>query len=246
MKIIKESVNTDSIKVGDLISYDSNYLGVTPRIHKGKVIEIGRGLGSHGDPRAPKIFTVRDEEGKKYKVDEYAVEEIITESYSENQLFNEIKNICLSDVKDWSNVLKSGNIMITIPDAGSVLVKPYSNKIGIYDYETGNLDIIINSVQDFKRYLKRSGVLDKDINEDNERSYNPLSDINHLIGKEYSDLHRLEKDLDSLGYDLIYHNDDYIHITDAMESDDIRYIYQINHNKNGSISIGRFIKEEEL
>lgn len=165
MKIIKESVNIDSIKVGDLISYDSNYLGVNPRIHKGEVLEIGRGLGSHGDPRAPKIFTVRDEEGKKYKVDEYAVEEIITESYSENRF---------------------------------------------------------------------------------ERSYNPLSDINHLIGKEYSDLHRLEKDLDSLGYDLIYHNDDYIHITDAMESDDMRYIYRINHNKNGLISIGKFVKKEEL
>ena len=174
MKIIKESVNIDSIKVGDMITYDSNYIGVTPKIHKGKVVRIEKGYGSKGDPRPSKIFVVKNDLGKISKVDEAAVEEIITESYSENQLFNEIKNICLSDVKDWSNVLKSGNIMITIPDAGSVLVKPYSNKIGIYDYETGNLDIIINSVQDFKRYLKRSGVLDKDINEDNSRPYNPL------------------------------------------------------------------------
>lgn len=125
MKIIKESVNTDSIKVGDLISYDSNYLGVTPRIHKGKVIEIGRGLGSHGDPRAPKIFTVRDEEGKKYKVDEYAVEEIITESYSENQLFNEIKNICLSDVKDWSNIIKESVNLDEIHKGDLVDFGPY-------------------------------------------------------------------------------------------------------------------------
>lgn len=165
MKIIKESVNIDSIKVGDMITYDSNYIGVTPKIHKGEVIRIEKGYGSKGDPRPPKIFVVKSDSGKLVKVDEAAVEEILK---------------------------------------------------------------------------------DEDINEDNERSYNPLSDINHLIGKEYSNIHRLGRDLEDLDYDLIYYNDDYIHITDAMESDGIRYIYQIRHNKNGSVSIEKFVKEDEL
>lgn len=54
------------------------------------------------------------------------------------------------------------------------------------------------------------------------------------------------KDLEDLDYDLIYYNDDYTHITDAMESDSIRYIYQIRHNKNGSVSIEKFVREDEL
>lgn len=112
MKIVKESVNIDSIKVGDMIIYDSNYIGVTPKIHKGKVVRIEKGYGSKGDPRPPKIFVVKSDSGKLIKVDEAAVEEILK---------------------------------------------------------------------------------DEDINEDNERSYNPLSDINHLIGKEYSNIHRLGK-----------------------------------------------------
>lgn len=73
-----------------------------------------------------------------------------------------------------------------------------------------------------------------------------MSDINHLIGKEYSNIHRLGRDLEDLDYDLIYYNDDYIHITDARESDDMRYIYQIRHNKNGFVSIEKFVKEDEL
>lgn len=111
------------------------------------------------------------------------------------------------------------------------------------EFTDGSIMYTCNASNGKSYYIK---VLPRDISENNERSYNPLSDINHLIGKEYSNIHRLGRDLDSLGYDLIYHNDDYVHITDAMESDDMRYIYRINHNKNGSISIGKFVKEEEL
>ena len=70
MKIIKESVNIDSIKVGDMITYDSNYIGVTPKIHKGEVVRIEKGYGSKGDPRPPKIFVVKSDLGKLVKVDE--------------------------------------------------------------------------------------------------------------------------------------------------------------------------------
>lgn len=79
-----------------------------------------------------------------------------------------------------------------------------------------------------------------------ERNYNPLSDINSIIGKEYTSIRRIEKDLEKYGYDMIYWDDDYIHITDSRESDGIRYIYQLKHNGDGSVSIDKFVKKDEL
>lgn len=77
MEIIKESESiVNKIKVGDIITYDSNYIGVTPRIHKGKVIRIERGFAGRGVPVAPKIFVVKNDLGKISKVDEDAVLEI--------------------------------------------------------------------------------------------------------------------------------------------------------------------------
>lgn len=99
MKIVKESVNIDSIKVGDMIIYDSNYIGVTPKIHKGEVIRIEKGIGSKGDPIPSKIFVVKNDLGKVVKVDEYAVEDILVEN-------NIIKTESLSQIeKDLKDIL---------------------------------------------------------------------------------------------------------------------------------------------
>lgn len=76
--------------------------------------------------------------------------------------------------------------------------------------------------------------------------YNPLPDINRIIGKEYDRIDRIKRELEKHDYDVIYYDDYYIHIVDAMDSDDVRYIYQLKHNRNGSVCIEKFVEKDNI
>lgn len=71
----------------------------------------------------------------------------------EESLFDDARQFLLSDFKDWSTALKSRNVMVTLPDKGTVIVKQDGDKIGIYDYESGNSMAHFNSLNDFKKYF---------------------------------------------------------------------------------------------
>lgn len=62
-------------QVGDIVTWDDNYLGVKPRLHTGKVRSIGRGFGVKNSPRGSRIFKVEDDiTGEIVTVDEAAIQ----------------------------------------------------------------------------------------------------------------------------------------------------------------------------
>lgn len=43
--------------------------------------------------------------------------------------------------------------MLTVLDADAIIVKPFKDKIGIFDYESGDLNYSIDSIDEFKMYM---------------------------------------------------------------------------------------------
>lgn len=77
----KEDVESN-YNVGDTIQYDSNYLGVRPRMHTGTILSISPGIGTRGTPHANKIYKVEDENGRVYNIDQEAILESCNSSKS--------------------------------------------------------------------------------------------------------------------------------------------------------------------
>lgn len=77
----------------------------------------------------------------------------------ESTLFDTAKEFCLKNASDWSTLCKNGSLIVTIPDKGTIVVKPYKNKIGVYDYESGTLDLTFDSISEFKTYLRKANVI---------------------------------------------------------------------------------------
>lgn len=62
-----------SYQIGDVVHYDSNWMGVTPKEGVGTIVSIGKGYGTSGAQRPQLIFKIKDQNGRTLKLDEGAI-----------------------------------------------------------------------------------------------------------------------------------------------------------------------------
>lgn len=65
--------NKTQYKVGDVIKFDANAIGVTPKIKTGKILSVARAMGSKGNPNAGFIFRVKLDNGTVLEVDDFQI-----------------------------------------------------------------------------------------------------------------------------------------------------------------------------
>ena len=132
-----------SYNVGDDITFDSNYIGVNPRIHRGKIKTVKKSFGSKGSPSPSFVYVVEDENGKTYKVDEAAIVEgscnvnKSVKASSHENLKDRLKRIIIQE-KDWKTFIDTIEY-----ETGLKLDSAYrrrhkgDNFIILYDYSSG-------------------------------------------------------------------------------------------------------------
>ena len=159
MEPVQESLtesNVTDYKVGDVITFDGNIYGVTPRIGKGTIVSIGKGLAGHGDPNPGRVFKIKGENGKIFSIDE---NQIVTESIHDdfddeygNTVSNELPpdvDIFLMDFAqvyggiDYNNIVDLGAVWELLPEETTDAIYQTINQIeeacddtGLDCYET--------------------------------------------------------------------------------------------------------------
>lgn len=72
-KIHKYEEMINSLKPGDLIQYDSNHIGVTPKLSYATIVEPAGRIAGKGDPNGTKRFKVKLMDGRIITIDDYAI-----------------------------------------------------------------------------------------------------------------------------------------------------------------------------
>lgn len=106
----------NSYNKGDVIEYDSNYLGVTPRWNQGEILEVGRSLAGHGNTNPDNVYTVRDlKTEREYKVDAQGVGKKISKGNN-----SEIPNRFKDGFKIQNSKYSDENKMTLVEDGSGV------------------------------------------------------------------------------------------------------------------------------
>lgn len=106
----------NSYNKGDVIEYDSNYLGVTPRWNRGEILEVGRSLAGHGNTNPDNVYTVRDlKTEREYKVDAQGVGKRISKGNN-----SEIPNRFKDGFKIQNSKYSDENKMTLVEDGSGV------------------------------------------------------------------------------------------------------------------------------
>ena len=78
--LLRDSEDTvDFPSVGDEVTIDTNWIGVNPKLKKGKVIGFGSSMASHGNS-SEKLVRVEFEDGSKGSYNIYAIQELTPDS----------------------------------------------------------------------------------------------------------------------------------------------------------------------
>ena len=70
-----ERFKKDKYSVGDIVTYDGNARGITPRISKAEILSVSKGFSTHGNA-GEYIYKVRDlKSGNVFSIDHFQIME---------------------------------------------------------------------------------------------------------------------------------------------------------------------------